>query len=206
MSDSTTPPYDAAAASWTRKIEALGYPSAYRALLDRHAPPQIRDLSVLDAGCGTGDFAAALVAMRGAPRALSLLDPSAQMLANAQHRMPSATVLQGVIEDLRAEAQFDLVLSAHALEHCADLAGSLARLASTLRGGGTMILVLSKPHWCNLLIWLRWRHRILSPSKVRAAAHLAGLCVKTEAPLIHGPPSRTSRAYILSPLKPEFPC
>ncbi len=205
---SNTPPvsYNTAAAGWRRKIEALGYPKAYRALLDRHAPAPIHRMSVLDAGCGTGDFAAALVATRGTPHHLTLLDPAPEMLAIAQHHVAGAEPRQGVIEDLARGAQFDLILSAHALEHCPDLAQSLVCLAGVLRDGGTMILVLSKPHWCNLLIWLSWRHRILPPTRVREAAHLAGLLIDVECALTEGPPSRTSRAYILSLSPSEALC
>ncbi len=189
--------YDIAAPDWFRRIEALGYHTAYLDLLERHAPSDLSAKDVLDAGCGTGDFAVALQAARGTFRSLTLLDPAAEMLAIAHARLPQSQPRYGVIDDLAPVPSFDLILSAHALEHCADLTQSLATLAKTLRDGGHMILVLSKPHWCNLLIWLRWRHRILPARKVRIAAHLAGLHIGTEHPFPSGPPSRTSRAYVL---------
>ncbi len=76
--------YDRAAASWTLWIAPVGNHAAYRefARLAFGLLPLPR--SVGDLGCGTGDFAVAVLAgVSGTPPALTLVDPSGQMLGRA---------------------------------------------------------------------------------------------------------------------------
>jgi ubiquinone/menaquinone biosynthesis C-methylase UbiE len=192
--------YDAAAPWWQARMGALGYFAAYRGLVATHAPR--KPSRVLDAGCGAGDFAAAWRAERGDPLYLTLLDPSRGMLDRAMARHGTATLrplaVAGALDDLLPCPKHDVILCAHVLEHLAAPMHGLHRMRSALAPGGLMILVVSKPHWCNRLIWLRWRHQSLAPARMRALVAGAGLMLRDDHGFPTGPPSRTSHAYIIT--------
>jgi hypothetical protein len=96
-----------------------------------------------------------------------------------------------------------LVLGAHVIEHCADPTQALAKMYDLLAPGATLLLVISRPHWCQWFIWLLWRHRWYSEIRVRQMAKAAGL----PCPICHrftaGPPQRTSFGYSFSRPKPK---
>jgi ubiquinone/menaquinone biosynthesis C-methylase UbiE len=194
--------YDRAASGWKAKLQALGYPAAYGAFIARVCPPSQRVDHLLDAGCGTADFAAAYFAQRGPVARLTLLDPSREMLTHAARRFEdhasrvSPLCLQ--ITDLPPHPAFDIILCAHVIEHCSDPVDVLRHLKQTLLPHGQILLVISKPHWCNRLIWLKWRHRTMTPSAVRAAVLAAGLNCQQDMAFAVGPPSRTSHAYLIT--------
>ena len=94
---------------------------------------------VLDAGCGTGEFAARLAAR--ADR-VDALDRSPAMIAEARRTVPAnVTCLLGdaATADLPAGA-YDAVTSVSALHHMA-LPAVLPRLAAALRPGGVLAAV-----------------------------------------------------------------
>ncbi len=192
--------YDAAAPWWQARMDALGYLAAYRGLIAAHAPPGPSRL--LDAGCGAGDFAAAWRTERGDPAHLTLLDPSPGMLARAMARHDTSgfrpLAIAGTLDDLPPCPRYDVILCAHVFEHLATPLQGLHRLRAALSPGGRIILVVSKPHWCNRLIWLRWRHRTLPPARVRAMVAGAGLHLHDDHAFAAGPPRRTSHAYIIT--------
>ena len=91
-----------------------------------------------------------------------------------------------------------MILAAHVIEHLADPAAGLARLAGWLAPGGSLLLVASRPHWCQWPIWLRWRHRWFAPDAVAAMADAAGLRLAALHRFPAGPASRTSLGYHLT--------
>ncbi len=195
--------YDRAAPRWDRKLRRMGYDTAYRGFL----APHIRaDGPVLDIGTGTGLFAEAWIASGGG-RDLTLLDPSVEMLAKAQSLLAQqgtqARTVQLRLEDFAASSAYTTLLSAHVIEHCDDPAAALALMSSWLKPGGRLFLAASSPHWCNWLIWLRYRHRWFAPKDLIAMANGAGLRHAATHQFTAGPPSRTSLGYIF--LKPESP-
>ncbi len=186
--------YDRAAPRWGRSMERLGYDAAYRGLVADWAAPGER---VLDIGCGGGAFAAAYLDVHGAPEGLTLADPSAAMLAAARARLASrANYLKAGIGD--EVGRHDLILCAHVLDHFADLAAPLTVLASALSPGGRMILVHTRPHWCNVLIWPKWRHVSRRPEEILTALGAAGLRCLAHRGFAEGPPRRTSHAYCVA--------
>jgi SAM-dependent methyltransferase len=111
---------------------------------------------MLDAGCGTGSFAAALASHVGH---LTMLDASAEMLAEAELKLadtPDAAPVdahQGTLQALPFEdASFDAVMTNQVLHHLGDRAGSgwpehgraFAEYSRVLRPGGLLVV-----HTCS---------------------------------------------------------
>jgi len=192
--------YDDAASWWQGMIERLGYRAAYQDLMTR-ALPGARAARVVDVGTGSGDLAAAYCQANGAPRRLTLIDSSAEMLAAARRGLGGlpghVTAVHATLAEAAGGQTHDLVLCAHVIEHTPDPARSLAHLATLAAPGGRVLLLVSRPHWCQWFVWLKWRHTWFSPSQVKAMTAAAGLDHVDTFPLNSGPPSRTSFAYLL---------
>lgn len=192
--------YDHAADRWRTKIEQLGYAAAYRWLIAQTGLVTA-DANVLDAGCGTGDFSRALIEVAGPSQSLTLLDPSIEMVGVATRSLThTATNLRSVtigIEDMTT-GPHDIILCAHVIEHFADPTEALQHLKAQLAPGGRLLLVVSKPHWCNWIIWVRWRHCMIAPRRMLANLQSVGLNCMWDAGFPAGPPSRSSHAYLIS--------
>ena len=194
--------YDRAAPRWGDKMRLLGYFDAYLGFLSEPGSrPDAATSCILDLGAGTGAFAEAWVAVFGVPRELVLLDSSAAMLDRAKaalaRRNVSPTLLCRDFSDISDVGNMDEVLAAHVIEHMPDPAKGLTLIRAMLRPGGRLRLVASKPHWCNAIIWFQWRHRTFTPSAIRSLATETGYEIESEYAFPTGPPSRTSRGYVL---------
>lgn len=191
--------YDRAAPAWGDKMRTLGYYDGYLGFLSAPAERINGDVSVIDVGAGTASFAEAWVAVYGSPRELTLLDPSAAML----ERGSAALGRRGVpVRQFRAnlgEAQIppaDVVLAGHVIEHCGDPLEALRDMRDLLREGGRLHLVVSKPHWCNAIIWFQWRHRTFREAEILELMGQAGFHIERLYAFPSGPPSRTSRGIV----------
>ncbi|MFT8710965.1 class I SAM-dependent methyltransferase [Komagataeibacter rhaeticus] len=114
---------------------------AIRALL-----PDLRGRTVLDLGCGFGDFARHARA-QGAAR-VTALDVSANMIeaARALTQDAAITYIHGSIEDCAMPpAAFDLAVSSLALHYIADYRAVVRRVFDCLRPGGTFIFSVEHP-------------------------------------------------------------
>jgi SAM-dependent methyltransferase len=115
-------------------------------------PVPLGDVHLLDAGCGTGSFAAALAPHIGR---LSLVDASAEMLAVAEDKLASTTgavvddAHTGTLQELPfADDSFDAVMTNQVLHHLGDPVGDdwpehrsvFAEYARVLRPGGVLIV------------------------------------------------------------------
>lgn len=198
--------YDEAATWWQPMLERLGYRAAYVDLLER-AAISTDFKSVVDVGTGTGDLAAALCTVCGAPQSLTLVDNSSQMLLRASDKLEgmasNVVATHASLETFEPGTGFDVVLSAHLIEHTDNPARSFRNLASFLRPKGQMLILVSRPHWCQWPIWLKWRHTWFSEEEVRNMGEDAGLSCKAVYWLSSGPPRRTSFAYLFE--APEAP-
>ena len=99
---------------------------------------------ILDAGCGTGVYLAALCAMGS--RAVGL-DFSPGMLRVARHRAPHALLARADLDrqfPVRPRA-FDAVLSALVSEHLADIRRFFGEAFSALRAGGRLVFSAFHP-------------------------------------------------------------
>ncbi len=192
--------YDRAAGGWGDKMRSLGYYDAYLGFLSSVLPRADAASRVLDIGCGTGAFAEGWAAIHGMQSQISLLDPSAAMLDRASaalsRRGLSAERVQTMLEDYDAPLPYDHLLAAHVLEHCDDALTGLTQMRVLTKTGGTLWLAASKPHWCNAIIWLKWRHRAFRPEEITSAFTNTGWMLEGEYPFPSGPPSRTSRGYL----------
>ena len=210
MTDSDlTSQYDAAAPGWSARLERFGYLSAYCDLIERAVPPGRTADRVCDIGTGSGAFAQAYMRSRGAPGSLTLLDSSPQMLKTAatllaRHGADLArhgadlTCHCTSLETFEPQQPYQLVLGADVLEHCHDPGQSLRTLWRLVAPGGQLLLVISRPHWCQWLIWLRWRHRWFSQVALGGIAAEAGLPPPDICPFAAGPPRRTSLGYVFN--------
>ncbi|MGE0811907.1 MAG: class I SAM-dependent methyltransferase [Vicinamibacterales bacterium] len=113
--------------------------------------PDVRGRAVLDAGCGTGRYLAALAA-RGATR-LTGVDFSPAMLARVA--VPGSTRVLGDLTALPFDdGSMDVVVSGLALNDVAALDLALAELARVLAPGGTLVYSVIHPRG-GVLGWRR---------------------------------------------------
>ena len=101
---------------------------------------------LLDIGCGTGTLLHHLSATHPVAQ-LSGVDPVAEMLAVARHRLSPATVLrEGWAEHLPFEAeQFDVVVSCNMFHYIRQPVAALREMRRVLRPGGQLIIT----DWCD---------------------------------------------------------
>lgn len=190
--------YDAAAPGWADKMRLLGYFDAYLGFL---ATGSVGDLgrNALDVGCGTGAFAEARAVIQTDGQ-VNLLEPSGKMLKLAENALANrgvaAKTTQSRLEDFHPARPFDCILAAHVIEHCSDPIRALQQMRTLAAPGAKLWLVVSKPHWCNAIIWFQWRHRSYRPQRVAEMLEKAGWRLEAEHSFPTGPPSRTSRGYL----------
>lgn len=99
-----------------------------------------RGMTVLEIGCGTGNYIGALHAATGAT--CSGIDPSTGMLAMARRRWPDVHFEQAPGEALPfAAAHFDFAFSVDVVHHLTDPAASLHEARRVLRLGGALCTV-----------------------------------------------------------------
>jgi ubiquinone/menaquinone biosynthesis C-methylase UbiE len=114
------------------------YPEVLAELLHHgELGPQSR---VLDVGCGTGNYAAAL--HQATSCRVYGVDPSANMLAHARQATAWDALLKGRAEQLPfADDAFDLVMTTDVIHHIADRDAYFREAARLLRPGGRIVTV-----------------------------------------------------------------
>jgi ubiquinone/menaquinone biosynthesis C-methylase UbiE len=162
----------------------------------------IRDLTkdgdfkdILDIGCGSGAISAPLL---NPQRHLTLLDLSSNMLSIARSQIPAelAPNVEFVNQDfLAAEfkpSSFDLVICLGVLAHVNSPSDTLARVASVLRPGGTLILewtdsrhLMGRINWyynslAALIAPPTYQVNLLSSAEVISIAKKHGFCSISE--------------------------
>lgn len=177
--------YNHAASYWQRGLQRLGYPHTYRALFARlqtdgwlhHRPGGIR---VLDAGIGTAAFSLALASIWIAPLELDGVDIAPAMLEEARRVLEC----QGIVAQLHqtdicalpfAKETFDLVISAHVLEHLADPGTGLRELVRVLRPGAPLLLVVTRPGPIDVLMRWKWHYRTIRSAQLASWLEESGV-------------------------------
>ena len=191
--------YDAVSDAWADKMRVLGYYDGYLGFLSHWQSAGQSAARVADIGTGTGAMAEAWVAINGAPGTLTLVDPAPAMLARASAMLQRRSVAPlTVAAPLSAQvvAPQDHLLAAHVIEHVADPGQALRDMRRLVVDGGRLWLVASRPHWCNVLIWLKWRHRTFRPEQITELLTDAGFALEETYGFPSGPPSRTSTGYV----------
>lgn len=192
--------YDRAAPIWGDKMRTLGYYDGYLGFLSTQNSRPEKASQVLDIGAGTAAFSEAWVAINGPPDdVLTLLEPSRAMLKRGKTALNARGVEPRLVQGLLGEADLepaDQVLVAHVIEHCPDPLDALRQIHSVLRPGGRLHLVVSKPHWCNAIIWFQWRHRTFGKDEILGLMSKAGFDIESIYAFPSGPPSRTSRGLV----------
>jgi ubiquinone/menaquinone biosynthesis C-methylase UbiE len=109
------------------------HPQVFRALVETISPVA----NVLEVGCGTGNYIAAIRAATGCP--CWGIDPSAEMLARARTQAPEVRFAFGRGEQIDLPGgQFDLVYSVDVIHHVEDRRAYLAEAYRVLVDGGRL--------------------------------------------------------------------
>lgn len=140
MSEGWAQVYDALAPTYDEMTSGNGWSANHRArdLLD---PLGLTPARVLDLGAGTGQTAAVLHGLFPAA-ALTLVDPSAAMLAQARGKVPTAEVVAADAASFLREddREWDLVAAIGVLELVPDLFEVLRLVAGRLAPGGHLVV------------------------------------------------------------------
>jgi len=128
--------YDALAREYARHRQV--HPEVLRSLLSMGGVAG--GSGVLEIGCGTGNYAAALRRATGC--ACWGIDPSAEMLARARDNCAEMSLQRGVAERLAFTAAFfDLAFSVDVVHHLNDRAAYVREAYRVLRCGGKLCTV-----------------------------------------------------------------
>lgn len=113
---------------------------------------------LLDVGCGTGAFLAALAEARS-PAGLAGVDLAPAMLAVARARLPAEVGLEVASADALPfpDARFDTVASLSAFHFFRRPEAALGEMRRVLRPGGTLVLT----DWCDDYLACRLLDRLL---------------------------------------------
>jgi len=177
--------YDRASARWSLISGLLGYSRAYPELFaelrrDGWLGPSPSGACVLDCGTGTGVLVRALPLDLARSFRIHGVDRSPGMLAQAAiefGRVPEPVELRRA--DIRRlpfpSGGFDVVMSAHMLEHLSDPLDGLREMVRVLRPGGTLLLVTTRPSVPEAVLRLAWRYRTFNQAWLLHALTACGL-------------------------------
>lgn len=171
--------YDESATDWQRTVDRLGFPAAYESLLRRVAGHEAPS-TVLDCGVGTGALSQALIRVLSAPFALTAVDVSPRMVEQAQNTLRDSntdvTVRQADATALPYDSNtFDMVMTAHMLEHLPDPAVALREMVRVLKPGGRLLVCVTGRTLLGMLIHLKWRTHRMTPVQARCFLRDTGL-------------------------------
>jgi 2-polyprenyl-3-methyl-5-hydroxy-6-metoxy-1,4-benzoquinol methylase len=137
---------------------------------------------LLDVGCGNGEF---IDRMRSLGWRVSGVDPDPKAVSHARSR--GLKVFSGMVSDIAASKQFDIITLNHVIEHAINPVDLLRECRNRLRPGtGRLIIttpnISSLGHWWFKGFWRGLevpRHLVLfSQAALRECAKQAGLAVQ----------------------------
>ncbi len=166
--------YDRAAPGWCRTLDRLGFPGAYETVLRSALSEETVEISgalrrVLDCGVGTGALSTALSRVLPAPFKLDAIDISPRMLERASRRLRDSdlevTLRHGDVRKLPyGDGVFDIVMTAHVLEHLVDPSVALNEMVRVLKPGGLLIACLTRRSALGMYVHLKWRTHRVTPA------------------------------------------
>ncbi len=112
--------------------------------------PQADHLTVLNAGCGSGEMNALLARNRSWHIDAIDTDPDAvtrSLALKADMNLMNVQISQNSIEDFRPQHLYDLIVCNDVIEHISDDAQALARLTALLRPGGRLYITVPALQW-----------------------------------------------------------
>lgn len=194
--------YDRTAQYWDASLTLLGYRKAYTELFAGLRATGllngvVSDGRVLDCGIGTGALSLALMETIGPTVQMSGVDIAPQMIQKARSAFNKAGVAASLyVEDVSAlpfaSDSFDVVMSAHMLEHLRDYACGLEEMMRVLRSGCPLLIVVTRRGIADTLLRLKWRHGSVRSGSLLDWMTNAGFRDLTIAPL--GNPHSLARA------------
>lgn len=177
--------YDRQAAGWQATIERLRQPEAYDRLVQKLAAMGIfkqwqGETAVLDCGIGTGALTAAVIRHNPAPSRYEGIDISNGMLREARRCLPQRDVDLYLWEEnataLRySDATFDMVMSAHMVEHLPNPQAGLLEMVRVLKPNAPLLIVMTRwglPGW---IIGRRWGVQPIRPRQLEGWFEQVGL-------------------------------
>ena len=170
--------YDVAAPRWSQKLDQLGYPDAYDTLLRSVMSEEPlgaigAQIHVLDCGVGTGALSCALARVLPAPFKLDSIDVSPGMLERASTHLRDTglevSLRHGDVRRLPyGDGVFDLVMTAHVLEHLVDPSIALNEMVRVLKPGGLLIACLTRRSPLGIYVHLKWRTHQVTPTQAES--------------------------------------
>ncbi|MUL37041.1 class I SAM-dependent methyltransferase [Gloeocapsopsis dulcis] len=163
--------YNKAAPRWHAYLQFLGYHRAYVKLFRSLQQSGILTLSdrssICDCGIGTGALSLALAKTADHLKIVGV-DISPEMLAKARQFLNQAGVNHQVCQgDVRLlpfnDNTYDLVISAHMLEHLPNPHQGLQEMVRVSRPKAPLIIVVTLPGLLGSLIQLQWGNDCLTP-------------------------------------------
>ena len=199
--------YDRAAPAWDETLDRLGVPAAYETALRRVLGGDALDVvgvrpHVLDCGVGTGALSHALSRVLPTTFTLDAVDISPRMLERARRRLRETglevALRQGDVRELPYDDEvFDLVMTAHVLEHLVDPGVALKEMVRVLKPGGLLIACLTSRSAFGVVVQLRWRTHRVTPAQTECWLLDCGLnAAHCLSPEDHGSSPRLSLACV----------
>ncbi|PMB09479.1 SAM-dependent methyltransferase [Fischerella thermalis CCMEE 5273] len=177
--------YNQAAPDWHHLVQHFGVSRAYAKLFQSLQQSAVLDhlrdgSTVCDCGIGTGAFSLALAKTVSSKIQVIGVDISSQMLAKAhQHFLQTGVnhqIYQGDVNTLAFhDKTFDLVISAHMIEHLPNPTVGLQEMVRVLHPGAPLILAVTRPGLLGFWFQWRWGNTCLAPKVLAKMMSEAGL-------------------------------
>lgn len=154
-------------------------------LIDKNSSFSSKKRSILDVGCGTGDF---LSACKEKNWNITGVEPNSQARSRAELKLDSAVFTD--ISALKGE-KFDCITMWHVLEHVPDIEGYIVKIKQLLQPGGTLIIAVPnfksfdasyyKEYWAGYDVPRHLWH--FSKTSIRKLFHMEHMEVKRIIPM-----------------------
>lgn len=177
--------YNQAASWWHQHLRLLGYSHAYRelwrSLKNNNILPHWKDNSILcDCGIGTAAFSLTFAQTINPTTHVTGVDISTKMLNTAHQQLSQANIrhqiCQGDVNTLPFRDEcFDMVMSAHMLEHLPNPAKGLQEMVRVLRLGAPLVLVVTRSGLLGSLIQWHWGNYCFNPEELSTLMQAAEL-------------------------------